>query len=83
MREIRTSGSVGAPEAQASGATRRAARRSSADKSRAFAIAVAEACEAVAAVEIAGALGTCSPADVRAVQQLGCRVKDVLSRLVR
>jgi four helix bundle protein len=60
-----------------------AARRSTADKSRAFAIAVAEACEAVAAVEIAGALGTCSVADVRAVQRLGCRVKDVLSRLVR
>ena len=60
-----------------------AARRSSADKSRHFAIAVAEACEAVAAVEIAGALNACSPRDVRDVQALGRRVKDVLSRLVR
>ena len=36
-----------------------AARSSRADKSRVFAIALAEACEAVAAVEIAGALPPC------------------------
>jgi four helix bundle protein len=60
-----------------------AARYSLADKSRVFAIAVSEACEAVAAVEIAAALGACKPADAEAVLALGARVKDVLSRLVR
>ena len=60
-----------------------AARFSRADKSRAYAIAAAEACEAVAAVEIAGALGAASPHDVQAVVELGTRVKNVLSRLVR
>ena len=60
-----------------------AARQTVADKSRAFAIALAEGCEACAAIEIAGALGACSPADVQAVLALGTRVKNVLSRLVR
>jgi len=60
-----------------------AARTSLADKSRVFGIALAEACEAVAAVEIAGALGACAPADVAAVLKLGVSVKNVLSRLVR
>ena len=60
-----------------------AARQTLADKSRAFAIALAECCEACAAVEIAGALGACSPSDVAAVLALGIRLKDVLSRLVR
>lgn len=60
-----------------------AARTSRADKSRVYAIALAEACEAVAAVEIAGALGACAPADVAAVLAQGVSVKNVLSRLVR
>jgi len=60
-----------------------AARFSRADKSRVFAIALAEACEAVAAVEIAGALGACAPVDVEAVLRQGVSVKNVLSRLVR
>ena len=60
-----------------------AARQSLADKSRVYAIALAECCEACAAVEIAGALGACSAADVRAVLALGIRAKNVLSRLVR
>jgi four helix bundle protein len=60
-----------------------AARQTVADKSRVFAIALAECCEACAAVEIAGALGACSPADVDAVLALGVRLKDVLSRLIR
>ena len=60
-----------------------AARQTIADKSRAFAIALAECCEACAAVEIAGALGACSAADVDAVLALGVRLKDVLSRLIR
>jgi len=38
---------------------------------------------ACAAVEIAGALGACSPADVDALPALGVRLKDVLSRLIR
>jgi four helix bundle protein len=60
-----------------------AARQTLADKSRAFGIALAECCEACAAVEIAGALGACSPADVEAVLGLGVRLKNVLSRLIR
>ena len=60
-----------------------AARQTVADKPRVFAIALAECCEACAAVEIAGALGACSPADVDAVLALGIRLKDVLSRLIR
>ena len=38
-----------------------AARQTLADKSRAYAIALAECCECCAAVEIAGALGACAP----------------------
>ena len=60
-----------------------AARQTLADKSRAYAIALTECCEACAAVEIAGALGACAPAHVKAVVTLGVRVKNVLSRLVR
>jgi four helix bundle protein len=60
-----------------------AARQSLADKSRAYAIALAECCEACAAVEIAGALGACAPAQVAEVLALGVRLKNVLSRLVR
>ena len=60
-----------------------AARQTRADKSRAYGIALCECCEACAAVEIAGALGACSAADVRAVVALGTRAKNVLSRLVR
>jgi four helix bundle protein len=60
-----------------------AARQTLPDKARAYAIALAECCEACAAVEIAGALGACSPADVQAVLAIGIRLKNVLSRLVR
>ena len=60
-----------------------AARQSLADKSRAYAIALAECCEACAAVEIAGALGACAPSQVAEVLALGVRLKNVLSRLVR
>jgi four helix bundle protein len=59
-----------------------AARQTLADKARVYAIALAECCEACAAVEIAGALGACSAADVRAVLALAVRLKNVLSRLV-
>ena len=60
-----------------------AARQTGADKSRAYAIALAECCEACAAVEIAGALGACSPAQVAQVVALGVRLKNMLSRLIR
>ncbi|HEY3237016.1 MAG TPA: four helix bundle protein [Polyangiaceae bacterium] len=60
-----------------------AARQTIADKSRAYAIALAECCECCAAVEIAGALGACAPAHVQEVLVLGTRLKNVLSRLVR
>ena len=60
-----------------------AARQTRADKGRAYAIALCECCEACAAVEIAGALGACSAADVQTVVALGIRTKNILSRLVR
>lgn len=60
-----------------------AARHTRADKSRAYAIALCECCEACAAIEIAGALGACSAADLQAVVALGTRAKNILSRLVR
>jgi four helix bundle protein len=60
-----------------------AARQTLADKSRAFGIAFTECCEVCAAVEIAGALGACTAADVHTVLTLGVRIKNVLSRLVR
>ena len=60
-----------------------AARQTRADKSRAYAIALCECCEACAAIEIAGALGACSAADVQAVVALGTHAKNVLSRLPR
>ena len=59
-----------------------AARQTLADKSRAYAIALAECCECCAAIEIATALGACAPADEQAVLTLGLRLKNVLSRLV-
>jgi four helix bundle protein len=60
-----------------------AARQTLPDKARAYSIALAECCEACAAIEIAGALGACSPTDVHAVLAIGIRLKNVLSRLVR
>jgi four helix bundle protein len=60
-----------------------AARQSSGDKRRSYAIALGEACECCAAVEIAGALGTCSAADVAAVLTLTLRIRRVMSPLVR
>src|SRR5262245_52836054 len=58
-----------------------AARQTLADKRRAYAIALAECCEACAAVEIAGALGACTPADVQAVLALGVRLKTLVGLL--
>ena len=60
-----------------------AARQTLADKSRVFGIALAECCECCAAIEIAGALGACAPANVERVVALGTRLKNVLSRLIR
>ena len=60
-----------------------AARESRADKRRVYAIALAEACEACAAVEIAAALGACSQSDVAAVTALVVRLRRVMWRLVR
>ena len=59
-----------------------AARQTLADKSRAYAIALAECCECCAAIEIAAALGACSAADEQAVLALGLRLKNALSRLL-
>jgi len=38
---------------------------------------------ATSAAEIAGALGACAPGHVQAVVELGTRLKNMLSRLVR
>jgi len=59
-----------------------AARQTVADKSRAYAIALAECCECCAAIEIAAALGACSKTNEQAILALGLRLKNVLSRLV-
>ena len=60
-----------------------AARESAGEKRRSYGVATGEACEAAAAVEIAGALGACSAADVHAVVSLVSRIRRVLSPLVR
>jgi four helix bundle protein len=60
-----------------------AARESAGDKRRTYGIASGEACEACAAVEIAGALGTCAAADVQAVLTLVLRIRRVFYPLVR
>jgi four helix bundle protein len=60
-----------------------AARESAGDKRRSYGIASGEACEASAAVEIAGALGTCTASDVRAVVVLVSRIRQVFYPLVR
>jgi four helix bundle protein len=52
-----------------------AAKESAGDKRRSYGIASGEACECCAAVEIAGALGACSPADVQAVLALVVRIR--------
>jgi four helix bundle protein len=60
-----------------------AARQSLGEKRRSYAIALGEACEACAAVEIAAALGACSALDVEAVLTLCLRIRRVFSPLVR
>ena len=60
-----------------------AARQTLADKSRSYAIALAEGCECCAAIEVAGMLGACSPQHVQEVLVLGVRLKNLLSRLIR
>jgi four helix bundle protein len=60
-----------------------AARESAGDKRRCYGIASGEACEAAAAVEIAGALGACSAFDVQAVVTLVSRMRRVFYALVR
>ena len=60
-----------------------AARESKADKGRFYAIALAECCECCAAIEIAGALGTCAPAHVKRAVALGTRLRAILRKLSR
>lgn len=59
-----------------------AGRTSRRDKARVYAIALGEAVECVAAIEIAGALGACAREDVARIVTLGGRVAAMLSRLV-
>ena len=60
-----------------------AGRRSRADKSRVYAIALGELCEAAAAVELAIALRACSVTEAQTPLRLAVRVKDLLSRLIK
>lgn len=60
-----------------------AARESAGDKRRSYGIASGEACEAAAAVEIAGALGASSAADVQRVVAVVVRISRVFGPLVR
>lgn len=60
-----------------------AGRRSRADKSRVYAIALGELCEAAAAVELAVALRACNGAEARPILHLAVRLKDLLSRLIK
>ncbi|HKY34526.1 MAG TPA: hypothetical protein VJN18_01195 [Polyangiaceae bacterium] len=60
------------------------ARKSAASAARSTAEGAArQTLECCAAVEIAGALGACAPGHVQAVLELGTRLKNLLSRLVR
>jgi four helix bundle protein len=60
-----------------------AARQSLGDKRRSYGIAHGEACEACAAVEIAGALGACSERDVQAVLAHVLHIRRVFFPLLR
>lgn len=60
-----------------------AGRRSRADKSRVYAIALGELCEAAAAVELAIALRACSASEAHTSLKLAVRVKDLLTRLIK
>ena len=60
-----------------------AARQSLGDKRRSYAIAHGEACEACAAVEIAGALGACPERDVQAVMHQMQHIRRVFYPLLR
>ena len=78
MREICTSGSVGAPEAKASGATRRAYSRGRNQQAR-FQTAAGSARETLACLETAEALGFIGPLS----PELGARFDHVIGTLVR
>jgi len=60
-----------------------AARQSLGEKRRSYAIALGEACEACAAVEIAAALGACTAADVDTVLAHCLHIRRVFYPLVR
>lgn len=60
-----------------------AGRRSRADKSRVYAIALGELCEAAAAIELAVALRACNGAETRPILHFAVRLKDLLSRLIK
>ena len=60
-----------------------AGRRSRADKSRVYAIALGELCEAAAAVEIAQVFRCAQGDEVSRALRVAVRLKDLLSRLIR
>ncbi len=60
-----------------------AGRRSRADKSRVYAIALGELCEAAAGVELAIALRVVNSDDAQVGLQLAARLKNLLSRLIK
>lgn len=59
-----------------------AGRRSRADKSRVYSIALGELCEAAAAVELAQVFRCASSEEVAQALRLAVRLKDLLSRLI-
>lgn len=60
-----------------------AGRRSRADKSRVYAIALGELCESAAALELAVALRATNSPDAKSALDLAVRLKDLLTRLIK
>ena len=58
-------------------------RQSRADKSRVYAIALGELCEACAALELAAVFGSLPQAQLDRALALAVRLKDLLTRLIR
>lgn len=74
---------MGAPGEQSPGATRRAGRKSRADKARAFTIARGEGLEAFAALEIAATIGDADASHVARCLPIARRLYALLTGLLR
>ena len=83
MREICTSGSVGAPGEQSPGATQRLPERGAGVRRRHFGIARNSLGELVAALDLAAALGAVDAATTEQALTLAGRVRPMLYGLMR